>query len=139
MTDRLVQDQFGRPQRLYSFALPAVLLMNSISGSVWPPPTRSVWPPSSTKSPNLNAYAERWVRSVKSECISNLIFFGEASLRKALSEFTTHYHKERNHQGKDNRLLCKAANDEASSTNTSSIDCTERLGGLLKFYFRKAA
>ena len=91
------------------------------------------------KSPNLNAYAERWVRSVKSECTSNLIFFGEASLRKALLEFTEHYHEERNHQGKDNQLLCTAANDEAaSSTNVSLIYCKERLGGLLKFYFRGA-
>ena len=50
-------------------------------------------------SPNLNAYAERWVRSVKEECLSKLILFGERSLRRALSEYVAHYHAERNHQG----------------------------------------
>jgi putative transposase len=57
------------------------------------------------RSPNLNAFAERWVRSVKQECLSKLILFGEGSLKRALTEFTQHYHSERNHQGKDNVLL----------------------------------
>jgi len=52
-----------------------------------------------------NAYAERWVRSVKQECLSKVILFGERSLRRALSEYVAHYHAERNHQGKDNVLL----------------------------------
>jgi transposase InsO family protein len=51
-------------------------------------------------SPNLNAYAERWVRSVKEECLSRLILFGEAALGRALHEYVEHYHHERNHQGK---------------------------------------
>jgi Integrase core domain len=57
------------------------------------------------RSPNLNAYAERWVRSVKEECLSKLILFGEVSLRRALAEFIDHFHSERNHQGKNNVLL----------------------------------
>ena len=57
------------------------------------------------RSPNLNAFAERWVRSVKEECLSHLILFGERSLRKALTQFQEHYHEERNHQGKNNVLL----------------------------------
>src|SRR6202007_34347 len=57
------------------------------------------------RSPNLNAYAERWVRSVKEECLSKLILFGERSLRRALREYVDHYHAERNHQGKGNVLL----------------------------------
>ena len=57
------------------------------------------------RSPNLNAFAERWVRSIKSECLSKLILFGEASLRRAVTQFIQHYHLERPHQGKDNRLL----------------------------------
>ena len=57
------------------------------------------------RSPNLNAFAERWVRSVKQECLSKLILFGEASLRRALGEFVEHFHAERNHQGKGNVLL----------------------------------
>jgi hypothetical protein len=52
------------------------------------------------RSPSLNAYAERWVRSVKEECLSKVILFGEGSLRRALSEYVEHYHAERNHQGK---------------------------------------
>src|SRR5918911_2649806 len=64
--------------------------------------TRVPLPP---RSPNLNAYAERWVRSVKEECLSRVILFGEASLRHALQEYVEHYHHERNHQGKDNVLL----------------------------------
>src|SRR6516225_658999 len=59
-------------------------------------------------SPNWNAFAERWVRSVKEECLSHLILFGERSLRKALLQFQEHYHAERNHQGKNNVLLLPA-------------------------------
>ena len=57
------------------------------------------------RSPDLNAFAERWVRSVKEECLSKLILFGENSLRHALKEYVAHHHHERNHQGKDNLLL----------------------------------
>jgi putative transposase len=57
------------------------------------------------RSPNLNAFAERWVRSIKQECLSKVILFGEASLRRALSEFIDHHHSERNPQGKGNLLL----------------------------------
>ena len=57
------------------------------------------------RSPNLNAFAERWVRSAKQECFSRLILFGEGSLQRALTEFIAHFHAERNHQGKGNVLL----------------------------------
>lgn len=57
------------------------------------------------QSPNLNAYAERFVRSIKESCLDRLILFGEASLRKAIRDFILHYHEERNHQGKGNQLL----------------------------------
>jgi putative transposase len=57
------------------------------------------------RSQNLNAFAERWVRSIKSECLSQLILFGEASLRRAIAQFLAHYHHERNHQGKCNPTL----------------------------------
>jgi putative transposase len=57
------------------------------------------------QSPKMNSFAERFVRSVKGECLSKLIFFGEESLRKALTEYINHYHQERNHQGKCNLLL----------------------------------
>src|SRR6516165_1945833 len=57
------------------------------------------------RSPNLNAYAERWVRSVKEECLAKLILLSEGALRCALRHYEAHYHEERNHQGKDNVLL----------------------------------
>jgi transposase InsO family protein len=95
---------------------------------------RLVLPP---RSPNLNAYAERWVRSVKEECLSRLILFGERSLRYALSEYGSHYHHERPHQGTGNVVLMPVA--EHSQRCEGPIFCQERLGGLLKYYDRAAA
>ncbi len=89
-------------------------------------------------SPNLNAYAERHVRSVKEECLSRIIPFGEEGLRRALNEFVAHYHEERNHQGKDNVLLFPSAERPAPSKD-GAIGCKQRLGGMLKYYYRKAA
>lgn len=85
------------------------------------------------KSPNLNAYAERWVRSVKQECLSKLVLFGEGPLQRTLNEYTAHYHLERNHQGKENKLLTPLVKQ-----NGPKIHCQQRLGGLLKFYARAA-
>jgi len=81
-----------------------------------------------TKSPNLNAYAERWVRSVKEECLSKLILFGELSLKRALHQYESHYHQERNHQGKDNRLLFSPPTQQNNS-KTQKLRCRQRLGG----------
>jgi putative transposase len=85
------------------------------------------------RSPNLNAFAERWVRSIKSECLSKLILFGEASLRRAITEFLKHYHHERNHQGKGNLLLSPAPGHH-QPCDRAAIRCQQRLGGLLKYY-----
>ena len=84
----------------------------------------------------LNAYAERFVRSIKHECLSRMIFFGERSLRKATREYAAHYHQERNHQGINNRLI-EADNDGLSTVGT--VGCSDRLGGMLRFYHRVAA
>ena len=89
------------------------------------------------RSPNLNSYAERWVRSVKEECLSRLILFGESSLRRALQQYIVHYHEERNHQGKDNRILFPSQTQ--ARRNRGAVRCRERLGGLLKYYEREAA
>jgi putative transposase len=89
------------------------------------------------RSPNLNAFAERWVRSIKSECLSKLILFGEASLRRAVTQFIQHYHLERPHQGKDNRLLFPSPGSPPSP-HAAPIKCHQRLGGLLKSYQRAA-
>jgi hypothetical protein len=94
--------------------------------------------PLPARSPNLNAYAERWVRSVKQECLSKLILFGERPLRRALQQYVAHYHEERNHQGKQNRLLFPLPNRRVSG-DSGIVRCKERLGGLLKYYEREAA
>ena len=90
------------------------------------------------RSPNLNAFSERLVLSIKSECISGLIFFGEQSLHQALKEYTIHYHQERNHQGKENRLLFPTQGFDPV-THEGDIKCKSRLGGVLKYYYRDAA
>ena len=86
------------------------------------------------KSPNLNAYAERWVLSAKTECLSKLVLFGEQSLRRALRQYVIHYHQERNHQGLDNVIPFPQ-----TFSDSGPIQRSDRLGGLLKFYHRNAA
>jgi putative transposase len=88
------------------------------------------------RSPNLNAYAERWVRSVKEECLSKVILFGERSLRRALSAYVDHFHAERNHQGKGNVLLFPR---DTNRHREGPVRCRERLGGLLRYYHQEAA
>lgn len=78
------------------------------------------------QSPNLNAYAERWVRSVKEECLSRVILFGERSLRRALSDYVDHFHAERNHQGKGNVLLSPRAADRQPEGPAAPLACLQR-------------
>jgi len=87
-------------------------------------------------SPNLNAFAERFVRSIKEECLTKMIFVGKGSLRRALTEFMTHFHEERNHQGLENRLIREFP---AVAANDASIHRRPRLGGMLSYYHRVAA
>ena len=89
------------------------------------------------RSPNLNAYAERWVRALKEECLSKVILLGECSLRRALNEYVEHYHAERNHQGKGNVLLFPRDTD--IRREPQPVQCRERLGGLLRYYHQEAA
>ncbi len=96
--------------------------------------TRVALPP---RSPNLNAYAERWVRSVKEECLSRLILCGEASLRHALTQYVAHFHHERHHQGKGNVLLFPGVSQ--GRVCQGPMRCRQRLGGLLKYYDGDAA
>ena len=88
------------------------------------------------RSPNLNAYAERFVRTIKECCLDQMIFFGEDSLRAAIHEFVVHYHQERNHQGLRNRLIVRM---ETKAETTGPVERRQRLGGLLNYYYRKAA
>ena len=81
------------------------------------------------RAPNANAYAERFVLSIKSECLRRMIFFGEASLRHAISEYVEHYHLERAHQGIGNKRI-----EQNGPVGDGEVVCDERLGGLLKCY-----
>ena len=89
------------------------------------------------RSPNLNAYSERFVGSIKSECLNRLIFIGEASLLRAVREYTAHYHHERNHQGMGNRRLDCASNDDEYLDG--GVTNRARLGGVLNYYHRRSA
>jgi len=87
------------------------------------------------RSPNLNAYAERFVRTIKESCLERLILFGEESLRRAIQNFVAHYHHERNHQGLANRLISP---EPGHVTNTGVVRRRQRLGGMLNYYYRAA-
>jgi len=88
------------------------------------------------RSPNLNAHAERFVRTIKESCLDRMILFGEASLRKAIHEFIAHYHLERNHQGLGNRLITP---EELRISGSGAIRRRQRLGGMLNYYYRQTA
>ncbi len=87
------------------------------------------------RSPNLNAYAERFVRSIKAECTAQVIPLGERHLRRVVREYVDHYHSERNHQGLGNELIEPAAEN---SCGVGPVECRERLGGVLRYYRRAA-
>jgi putative transposase len=88
------------------------------------------------RSPNLNAHCERFVLSIKSECLGRMIFFSEGQLRRAVHSYVAHYHGERNHQGLENQLI----DTQALPANTDgTVQCRSRLGGLLNYYHREAA
>jgi putative transposase len=86
------------------------------------------------RAPNANAYVERFVRSIREECLNRLILFGEHRLRRALDEFVAHYHRERNHQGLGNELITPAT----AAARGTRVRCRDRLGGLLRYYHRAA-
>ena len=88
------------------------------------------------RSPNLNAYAERFVLSIKTECLERMVLLGERHLRWALPQYLRHYHRERNHQGLDNTLIDGISPD---TDGLGPVARRETLGGLLSFYYREAA
>ena len=87
------------------------------------------------RSPNLNAYAERFVRTIKESCLERLILFGEGSVRRAAAEFTVHYHHERNHQGLDNKLICP---DPELVREGGEVKRRERLGGIAELLLQNS-
>ena len=88
------------------------------------------------RSPNLNGFAERFVRSIKEECRNRIIPLGQASLRHAIGEFMEHYHAERNHQGIGNRLIRPA---NVAKPADGRVRRRKPLGGMLSYYHRAAA
>jgi transposase InsO family protein len=109
----------------YSEALRSVLVREGMQVIRLPP-----------RSPNLNAFAERFVRSIKEECLSRMIFFGPASLQHAVRQITAHYHTERKHQGLENRLPQRAP---VTALPHHPIQRRQRLGGMLSHYYRAVA
>jgi transposase InsO family protein len=87
------------------------------------------------RSPNLSPHIERFMKSIKEECLLRMIFFGETTLRQAVTAYLAHYHRERNHQGLGNKLV--ESGDEVDRAG-ADIECRERLGGLLRYYHRAA-
>lgn len=94
----------------------------------------AIWP-ARVRRPRDNAFAERFVRSIKSECLNRMIFFGQASLQHAISHFMAHYQTERNHQGLENRLVQPGPTIAPSRL----VHRRQRLGGMLNYYHRAAA
>ena len=88
------------------------------------------------RSPNLNAYCERFVRSIKEEVLEQMVMLGEGSLTRAIYQYLAHYHTERNHQGLDNQLIMQ---EGKVSGHMGQVVRRERLGGLLSYYHRAAA
>ena len=86
------------------------------------------------RAPNCNAYAERFVRSIKEECLNRVILLGERHLRRTITEFVTHYHRERNHQGIGNELIQPLGRVEPHAP----VRRRERMGGMLNYYYRAA-
>jgi transposase InsO family protein len=88
------------------------------------------------RAPNLNAYAERFVRTINEDCLDRMILFGEQSLRNSVQHFSAHYHCQRNHQGLGNRII---ALDQMIGHTTGTVRRRQRLSGLLSYYYREAA
>ena len=87
------------------------------------------------KSPNLNAYAERFVLSIRRECLDRIVPLSEQHLRTAVAEYLVHHNTERNHQGLDNELITALP---ATTNDAVPIISRERLGGVLKYYYKAA-
>jgi transposase InsO family protein len=87
------------------------------------------------RSPNRNAYAERFVRSIKESCLDRVIFFGEESLPTAIQNFVAHYHSERNHQGLANQLISPEA---GHLSNAGEVQRRQHLSGMLNYYYSAA-
>ena len=93
------------------------------------------------RAPNMNAYAERWVQSLRAECLDHFVVVGERHLAHLVSSYVAPYNEERPHQAKGNVPLPEADQDEPRILKfpIGEVKCRQRLGGLLKHYYREAA
>lgn len=91
------------------------------------------------RSPNTNAFVERFIQTLQQECLDHYVVFGEQHMDYLMKEFVTHYHQERPHQGRENAPLTSLGESEPNIVSTDTVGCHERLGGLLKHYHRQAA
>ena len=111
--------------------------MTATRASGRPGATRSPRPMSPpSDAPPLNAYTERFVRTIQDSCLERLVLIGEGSRRRAGREFVAHDHHERNHQGLDNRLILPLS---TAPPPRGRVQCRQRLGGMLHYYDRSAA
>ena len=95
--------------------------------------------PIPARSPNCTPHAERFVKTVRTECLDQFLVFGERHLRHLLNEFVTHYHTERYHQGIGGQLIRPRPSPSNDTSRLATIQCRSRLGGLLNFYHCEAA
>jgi putative transposase len=91
------------------------------------------------QSPNCNPYAERFVKTIKYECLNHFVIFGERHLRHLIKEFVEHYMTERFHQGIGGQLIRKQVGPTNDNGTDGRVACRSRLGGMLNYYYREAA
>ena len=89
------------------------------------------------RSPNTNAYMERFIQTVQQECMDKFIVFGREHLDHVFAEYAEHYHQDRPHQGKGNMPLTEGPDVETPAGG--EVLCRERLGRVLRHYYRQAA
>jgi putative transposase len=91
------------------------------------------------QSPNCNSYAERFVKTIKHECLNEFVIFGERHLRYLIKEFVEHHHAERFHQGLGGKLIEEPTGAATDAGSKGKVVCRSRIGGMLNFYHREAA
>jgi len=95
--------------------------------------------PTAPRQPNQNAFAERFVLSIKTECLDHFCVFGEAHLQHLLAEYEQYANRERPHQGLGNKLISGETAPPAEIASAKKVICSARLGGVLKHYHHQAA
>ena len=91
------------------------------------------------QSPNCNSHAERFIKSIRHECLDHFIVFGETHLRHLVREYVAHYNAERYHQGIGGKLLTGNAVAANDNSTTAIVKARSRLAGTLNFYHREVA